>query len=203
MLRRSDRPATRTQVVACSIGGTHDHSAVWPHGRTGRHGHRILEGLRRRHIGEVALIDAEVPGIGRRRRSGPGAIGVRPADCDEMRRGSGRQRDADEMSAPSRRASRCRAGGPSSTSPSHARAMVPSLAMAKLLQVREVPDDVHRTLKVRAAQSGTSLSEYVRAELELIAARPTPEELRARLATRAAVTGGEAPAEAIRRHRDA
>ncbi len=75
--------------------------------------------------------------------------------------------------------------------------------MAKLLQVREVPDDVHRTLKVRAAQSGTSLSEYVRAELELIAARPTPEELRARLATRAAVTGGEAPAEAIRRHRDA
>jgi plasmid stability protein len=75
--------------------------------------------------------------------------------------------------------------------------------MAKLLQVREVPDHVHRTLKVRAAQSGTSLSEYVRAELELIASRPTPEELRTRLAARAPVTVDEAPATTIRRRRDA
>lgn len=75
--------------------------------------------------------------------------------------------------------------------------------MAKLLQVREVPDDVHRTLKVRAAQAGTSLSEYVRAELELVASRPTPEELRLRLATREPVTGDEPPAEIIRRRRDA
>jgi plasmid stability protein len=75
--------------------------------------------------------------------------------------------------------------------------------MAKLLQVREVPDDVHRTLKVRAAQAGTSLSEYVRAELELIASRPTPEELRTRLAAREPVEAGERPAETIRRHRDA
>lgn len=73
--------------------------------------------------------------------------------------------------------------------------------MAKLLQVRAVPDDVHRTLKVRAAQAGTSLSEYVRAELELIAARPTPEELRARLATRAPVQTDESPATTIRRRR--
>lgn len=75
--------------------------------------------------------------------------------------------------------------------------------MPKLLQVREVPDEVHRTLKVRAAQAGTSLSEYVRAELELIAARPTPAELRTRLATRAPVEVGESPAAIIRRHRDA
>ncbi len=75
--------------------------------------------------------------------------------------------------------------------------------MAKLLQVREVPDDVHRTLKVRAAQAGTSLSEYVRAELELIASRPTPEELRARLATRTPVEVRETAADLIRRHRDA
>jgi plasmid stability protein len=75
--------------------------------------------------------------------------------------------------------------------------------MSKLLQVREVPDDVHRTLKVRAAQAGTSLSEYVRAELELIASRPTPEELRARLEGRAAVELGERPADVIRRQRDA
>ena len=85
----------------------------------------------------------------------------------------------------------------------HALAMVPSLTMAKLLQVRQVPDEVHRTLKVRAAQAGTSLSEYVRAELELIASRPTPEELRARLKTRTPVEGRETAADLIRRHRDA
>ena len=75
--------------------------------------------------------------------------------------------------------------------------------MPKLLQVREVPDAVHRTLKVRAAQAGTSLSEYVRAELELIASRPTPEELRTRLASRAPAGVGESATEIIRRHRDA
>jgi plasmid stability protein len=75
--------------------------------------------------------------------------------------------------------------------------------MPKLLQVREVPDDVHRTLKVRAAQAGTSLSEYVRAELEVIASRPTPEELRVRLETRAPVEVRETAGELIRRHRDA
>ena len=75
--------------------------------------------------------------------------------------------------------------------------------MAKLLQVRDVSDEVHRTLKVRAAQAGTSLSEYVRAELDLIASRPTPEELRTRLATRAIVDAGDGAAKMIRRHRDA
>jgi len=75
--------------------------------------------------------------------------------------------------------------------------------MAKLLQVRQVPDDVHRTLKVRAAQAGTSLSEYVRAELELIASRPTPDELRARLQSRTPVEVHESAADVIREYRDA
>lgn len=74
--------------------------------------------------------------------------------------------------------------------------------MSKLIQIRAVPDGVHRTLKVRAAQAGTSLSEYLRAELELIAARPTPEELRARLASREPVEVSERPADVIRRLRD-
>src|SRR2546422_3904819 len=52
--------------------------------------------------------------------------------------------------------------------------------MAKRVQVRGVPDTVHRTLKARAAHSGISLSEYLRSELALIAARPTPEEVRGR-----------------------
>lgn len=73
--------------------------------------------------------------------------------------------------------------------------------MSKLVQIRQVPEDVHRTLKARAAQSGTSLSEYLRAELALIAARPTPDEVRARLAQRAPVAVDERPAEIVRRLR--
>lgn len=53
--------------------------------------------------------------------------------------------------------------------------------MGKNLQVRDVPDLVHRTLKARAAQRGQSLSEFLRAELELIASRPAPEDVLARL----------------------
>ena len=74
--------------------------------------------------------------------------------------------------------------------------------MGKLLQIREVPDTVHRTLKARAAESGASLSEYVRAELALIAARPTPDEVRTRLRTRPVMRRGESPATIIRRARE-
>lgn len=73
--------------------------------------------------------------------------------------------------------------------------------MGKLVQIREVPEDLHRSLKARAAQSGTSLSEYLRAELALIAARPTPDEVRARLAKRTAVATEERPADILRRLR--
>ena len=53
-----------------------------------------------------------------------------------------------------------------------------------LLQIRDVPDDVHRTLKARAAASGVSLSEYTRGVLARSATRPTPAELAARIAAR-------------------
>jgi plasmid stability protein len=59
--------------------------------------------------------------------------------------------------------------------------------MGVLLQIRDVPDDVHRALKARAAASGVSLSEYVRGVLERTASRPTPAELAARVAARGAV----------------
>lgn len=45
------------------------------------------------------------------------------------------------------------------------------------LQVRDVPDAVHRRLKVRAAQQGVTLSELLRRELERIAERPTMSEV--------------------------
>jgi plasmid stability protein len=53
-----------------------------------------------------------------------------------------------------------------------------------LIQIRNVPDDVHRTLKVRAAAEGTSLSEYVLREVTRLARSPTPEELDARIRAR-------------------
>lgn len=53
--------------------------------------------------------------------------------------------------------------------------------MGKLVQVRDVPEQVHRTLKARAAEKGVSLSELLRAELALIASRPAPNEVLARL----------------------
>ena len=53
--------------------------------------------------------------------------------------------------------------------------------MGRLVQVRDVPDGVHRTLKARAAQSGISLSDYLRTELARVASLPSPDEVRARL----------------------
>ncbi len=58
--------------------------------------------------------------------------------------------------------------------------------MGVLIQIRDVPDGVHRTLKARAAVSGVSLSEYVRAVLARTATRPTPSELSARIEARGA-----------------
>ena len=53
-----------------------------------------------------------------------------------------------------------------------------------LIQIRNVPDDVHRTLKVRAAAEGTSLSDYVLREVTRVARTPTPEELDERIRRR-------------------
>ena len=49
--------------------------------------------------------------------------------------------------------------------------------MPVMLQIRDLPDEVHRTLKSRAAAAGTSLSVYARQILARAASRPTPEEL--------------------------
>jgi antitoxin FitA len=55
-----------------------------------------------------------------------------------------------------------------------------------LIQIRNVPEDVHRTLKMRAAAQGSSLSDYVLREVTRVARTPTPEELDARIRARAA-----------------
>jgi antitoxin FitA len=56
--------------------------------------------------------------------------------------------------------------------------------MSKMIQLRNVPDALHRTLKARAAMAGISLSGYLLAEIREVAERPTLAELRARLLTR-------------------
>jgi plasmid stability protein len=53
--------------------------------------------------------------------------------------------------------------------------------MPVMIQVRNVPDAVHRTLKMRAAATGTSLSDYIKLELARAAERATLEEVDARL----------------------
>jgi antitoxin FitA len=75
--------------------------------------------------------------------------------------------------------------------------------MSKMIQIRNVPDDLHRRLKARAALSGISLSEYLLQELRHAAARPTPEEMRARLAERSPVHPKESVVDALRAERDA
>jgi antitoxin FitA len=74
--------------------------------------------------------------------------------------------------------------------------------MPKMIQIRNVPDSLHRTLKARAALSGTSLSEYLLEEIRREAQRPTLQELRERLKQRTSVSPRLTPAEAVRAERD-
>ena len=66
-----------------------------------------------------------------------------------------------------------------------------------MIQIRNVPDDIHRELKVRAAQAGMSLSDFLNAELARLAARRPLEELIAELGGSLRLEPGEA-AEAVR-----
>ncbi len=76
--------------------------------------------------------------------------------------------------------------------------------MSRMIQVRNVPDSTHRTLKARAAMAGMSLSDFLLAELRGLAERPTVAELRERVRNRSRVAAGvSAAADAVRRERDA
>ena len=75
--------------------------------------------------------------------------------------------------------------------------------MQKMIQIRNVPEPLHRVLKARAAMAGMSLSDYLLQELRRSAERPTLEEVLDRLARREPVLGDEGSAEAVRMERDA
>jgi plasmid stability protein len=72
-----------------------------------------------------------------------------------------------------------------------------------MIQIRNVPDDLHRRLKARAAMAGMSLSEYLLAEIRESAALPTLDEMRARLENREPTLPTMSVAEAVRAERDA
>lgn len=74
--------------------------------------------------------------------------------------------------------------------------------MSKMIQIRHVPDALHRQLKARAANRGQSLSDYLMAEVRKIAERPTREEMIARLAQRAPTKLRTSAAAIVRRERD-
>ncbi len=73
--------------------------------------------------------------------------------------------------------------------------------MARMIQLRHVPDELHRKLKARAAMEGLSLSAYLLHEIERLAERPTLNDLRRRLEQRESVTPRIPPAKAVRAER--
>ena len=75
--------------------------------------------------------------------------------------------------------------------------------MSKMIQVRNVPDALHRGLKARAAMAGMSLSDYLLAEMKEIAERPTLAELRDRLQKRKPVLAQLDTARWVREEREA
>ena len=74
--------------------------------------------------------------------------------------------------------------------------------MPKMIQLRNVPDALHRKLKARAALAGMSLSDYLVAEIRRSSDRPTLRELRERLNRRAPARPRAPPAQAVREERD-
>lgn len=73
--------------------------------------------------------------------------------------------------------------------------------MSKMIQLRNVPDELHRKLKARAATSGQSLSDYLIAEIRAVAERPSTAEMRYRLLQRAPAKVRESAARAVRAER--
>jgi plasmid stability protein len=71
-----------------------------------------------------------------------------------------------------------------------------------MIQIRNVPNELHRRLKARAALAGMTLSDYLLHEIRRVAERPSLEELRAKLDHRSVATPSVPPAQAVRAERD-
>jgi antitoxin FitA len=73
--------------------------------------------------------------------------------------------------------------------------------MSEMIQLRPIPDELHRKLNARAAMEGLSLSDYPLQEVERLAERPTLKDLR-RLSQREPVSPRTPPARAVRAERE-
>jgi plasmid stability protein len=74
--------------------------------------------------------------------------------------------------------------------------------MSKLIQLKNVPESVHRTLKARAARAGMTLSDYLVREISAVAARPTLEDILSHLKARGPIDVAFDTAKAVRRERE-
>ena len=74
--------------------------------------------------------------------------------------------------------------------------------MPTMIQLRHVPDALHRQLKARAALAGLPLSDYLVREVRKPVEQPTLEDIEARIAAWTAVTPRTSPARAVRAERD-
>ena len=74
--------------------------------------------------------------------------------------------------------------------------------MSTMVQIRNMPSDLHRRIKARAALEGMSLSDYLLREVRRAVERPTIEELRRRLSERTPVRLRTSPAAAVRAERE-
>lgn len=70
------------------------------------------------------------------------------------------------------------------------------------LQIRDMPDELHRRLKARAAVEGQSMSEYVLRELRRSLDIPTRQEMMERISALDRIEVTESPADAVRAIRD-
>ena len=59
----------------------------------------------------------------------------------------------------------------------------------KMIQIRNVPDDLHRSLKARAAREGRTLSDLILSDLPRLADKPSPEVVMERIRSRTPVGG--------------
>jgi hypothetical protein len=75
--------------------------------------------------------------------------------------------------------------------------------MARVIQIRNVPESLHRTPRTQAELAGMSLSDYLLAVARRLAERPTVDQLRQRLHRHPIATGTASAEEAVRQGRDA
>ena len=71
----------------------------------------------------------------------------------------------------------------------------------KMIQIRNVPDELHRSLKARAAREGRTLSDLILTDLPRLVDKPSPEQVMSRIRSRSSV-GGPPASELIAAERD-